>query len=284
MRFVSYNIRYGLGQDGRYDLARAVAAVAEADVIAFQEVEVNWPRTGMVDQARAIGELLPRHYWVHGPAFDVDASERAADGRVINRRRQFGTMIASRTPILASRLLVLPKLATVSEFNMANPALEGVVALPGGGAVRVLSLHLTHLTEEERVMQIDAILAWQAVAVAQGGAWTGRDEPDIEDWAIGEAPPMPAEAMLMGDFNSEPEGRIVPRVLAAGYVDTWAAAGKGSAPCPTWTPYPHSPIRRDRRLDYAFATPGLGARVRNAWVDREAVGSDHFPYWVEVEG
>jgi endonuclease/exonuclease/phosphatase family metal-dependent hydrolase len=194
-------------------------------------------------------------------------------------------MLASRTPILSSRLLVLPKVATVAEFNMANPALEGVVALPGGGALRVLSLHLSHLTEEERLMQIEAILAWQAVAVAQGGTWTGRDEPDIEAWAIGEPPPMPAEAILMGDYNSEPESRVIAHITGEGrLVDTWAAAGRGSEPCLTWTPYAHSPIRRDRRLDYAFATPGLAARVRRAWVDRSALGSDHFPYWVEIEG
>ncbi|MGH6719574.1 MAG: endonuclease/exonuclease/phosphatase family protein [Alphaproteobacteria bacterium] len=282
MLFVSYNIRYGLGQDGRYDLARAVAAVDEADVIAFQEVEVNWPRTGMVDQPRAIGELLPRHHWVYGPAFDVDAGTADGSGRVTNRRRQFGTMLASRTPILSSRLLGLPKVATLDVFNLVNPALEGVIAT-ASGAVRVLSLHLSHLTEEERLMQVEAVLAWHGAAAAEGGAWTGRDEPDIEAWSEGDPPPMPAEALLMGDFNSEPDGRVYPRLtVRAGFVDTWRAAGRGSEPCLTWTPYAHARVRHDRRLDYAFATPSLAARVRRAWVDRDAKGSDHYPYWVEI--
>lgn len=259
-----------------------MTAVAGADVIAFQEVEVNWPRTGMVDQAQAIGEMLPRHHWVYGPAFDVDASAIDASGRVINRRRQFGTMLASRTPILSSRLMALPMVATITEFNMVNPALEGVIALPRGGAIRVLSLHLSRLTEDERLTQIDAIVSWQGTAVEQGGTWTGRDEPDIEEWTIGDPPPMPVDVLLMGDFNSEPDGRVYSRVTGAGYVDTWVAAGKGAEPCLTWTPYAHLPIRQDRRLDYGFATPGLAAKVRRAWVDRDAVGSDHFPYWVEI--
>ena len=38
MQFVTYNIQYGLGEDGRYDLDRIAAAVEDADVIALQEV------------------------------------------------------------------------------------------------------------------------------------------------------------------------------------------------------------------------------------------------------
>ena len=39
MKFVSYNIQYGLGRGGRYDLDRTARAVEGADVIALQEVE-----------------------------------------------------------------------------------------------------------------------------------------------------------------------------------------------------------------------------------------------------
>ncbi len=39
MKLVTYNIRYSLGQDQRYDLARIAASVTGADVIALQEVE-----------------------------------------------------------------------------------------------------------------------------------------------------------------------------------------------------------------------------------------------------
>ncbi len=40
--------------------------------------------------------MLPEYYWVYGPAFDVDASEAAADGRVLTRRRQHGVMPISK--------------------------------------------------------------------------------------------------------------------------------------------------------------------------------------------
>ena len=94
MKLASYNIQYGFGADGRYDLARAIRAVADADVIALQEVERHWQRTGEDDQPELISRLLPDHHQVYGPAFDMDAST-IEGGRVVSRRRQFGTMVLS---------------------------------------------------------------------------------------------------------------------------------------------------------------------------------------------
>ncbi|RWG04781.1 MAG: EEP domain-containing protein, partial [Mesorhizobium sp.] len=45
MKLVSYNIQYGYGSDGRYDLARATRLVDGADIIALQEVERHWQRS-----------------------------------------------------------------------------------------------------------------------------------------------------------------------------------------------------------------------------------------------
>src|SRR5262245_15714075 len=99
MRAVSYNIQYGVGRDRRLDLARAMKSVADADIIALQEVERNWRKSRMADQAAEIARLMPDYYWVYGPFFDVDASRRGADGRIENRRRQHGTMLLARWPI-----------------------------------------------------------------------------------------------------------------------------------------------------------------------------------------
>ena len=73
MRLVTYNIQYSRGKDDRFDIARVVEAVKGADIIALQEVERFWPRTGMVDQPAEIAVLLPRHYWVFAPFFDMHA-------------------------------------------------------------------------------------------------------------------------------------------------------------------------------------------------------------------
>ena len=46
MRIVTYNIQFGLGKDGRFDLERVADEVDGADIIALQEVERHWQRSG----------------------------------------------------------------------------------------------------------------------------------------------------------------------------------------------------------------------------------------------
>ena len=46
MRLLSFNIQYGFGSDGIYDLSRAVRLFDGADMIALQEVERHWSRSG----------------------------------------------------------------------------------------------------------------------------------------------------------------------------------------------------------------------------------------------
>ncbi|MEX0302296.1 MAG: endonuclease/exonuclease/phosphatase family protein, partial [Leisingera sp.] len=103
MKLVTYNIRYALGLDGVYDYGRIADAVCGADVIALQEVERNWRRSGMADQPAKLADLLPDYHWAFFPAFDMDASSTGADGCVENRRRQFGPMLLSKHRILEVR-------------------------------------------------------------------------------------------------------------------------------------------------------------------------------------
>ena len=57
MKIVTYNIQYGKGQDGQYDLERTAKVVDSADIIALQEVERFWQRSGYVDQVTVLTEL-----------------------------------------------------------------------------------------------------------------------------------------------------------------------------------------------------------------------------------
>ncbi|RUV99871.1 endonuclease/exonuclease/phosphatase family protein, partial [Mesorhizobium sp. M1A.F.Ca.IN.020.03.1.1] len=126
MKLVSYNIQYGYGSDGRYDLVRAARLVDGADIIALQEVERHWQRSNGDDQPEILSRLLPDYHWVYGPAFDMDASEKR-DGRIVNRRRQFGTMLLSKLPIVWSRLHALPLRRTLKPLNTRNAALECMI-------------------------------------------------------------------------------------------------------------------------------------------------------------
>lgn len=46
MLFGTCNIHYGVGADGKYDVARIAGAVAEADVVWLQETVRGWPLNG----------------------------------------------------------------------------------------------------------------------------------------------------------------------------------------------------------------------------------------------
>jgi endonuclease/exonuclease/phosphatase family metal-dependent hydrolase len=287
MKFVTYNIQYGLGKDNRYDLARIAREVENADVIALQEVERHWQRSGCVDASAVLASHLPEHHWVYGANLDMDASYRDAQGRLINRRRQFGTMILSRLPILSSRNHMLPKYGTLTQHSIQQGALEAIVETSRAGPVRIYSVHLSHLSPSTRMPQICALLDIHAGAPSEGGAWCGGHPDPNAGWTEGVMPPMPADAILMGDFNFEhstPEyDRIVGPASEAygrlnrlgGFVDAWVAAGHREDEGAT--------IAVGRRIDFCFVSSSLAARVRSARIDADAQGSDHQPLWVEMD-
>ena len=145
MIICSYNIQYGTGKDGKIDLARIATEIDDCDIIALQEVERYFSSTGLTDQAAAIGDLFPRHFWVYGGGVNLDASLIADDGKVINRRRQFGNMLLSKWPIQSSRNHLLPKFGMVDQLALQRSALEGVSDTPDLGAVRVTQQYSTAL-------------------------------------------------------------------------------------------------------------------------------------------
>jgi endonuclease/exonuclease/phosphatase family metal-dependent hydrolase len=287
MRLVTYNIQFGLGQDGRYDLERIAGEVRDADIIALQEVDRHWQRSGCVDSPAVLGAHLPEHHWVYGANLDMDASYRDARGRLVNRRRQFGTMILSLAPIVSSRNHLLPKYATLTQHSIQQGALEAVVITERAGPVRIYSLHLSHLSSATRLPQVEALLAIHARAPSEGGAWCGGHPEPEAGWIEGEMPPMPADAILMGDFNfdygSAEYERIVGPMSArygrlnnrAGFVDAWVAADHREDEGAT--------IASGARIDYCFVSATLASRVRSARIDSAATGSDHQPFWVEID-
>jgi endonuclease/exonuclease/phosphatase family metal-dependent hydrolase len=297
MKFVTYNIQYGLGRSGRYDLEATARAVEGADVIALQEVERFWKRSGNLDQVAELSRLLPGYHWVYGPGLDVDASYRDEDGQLVNRRRQFGVMLMSRTPILSSRSFPLPKYGTLKQHSIQQTLLEGVIDTPAG-PVRVYTAHLSHLSAETRIPQIEALLDIIERAPAEGGAWCGGHPNPDAGWTEGEEPPMPRHAMLMGDLNFVPDseqydmiagpvspnyGRLVRR---GGFLDAWVVAGHGEndrVTSPAVDNAWESGMNTDSCLDYCFITVDLERHVRSVRIDNTAEASDHQPVWVEFD-
>lgn len=286
MRCVTYNIQYGLGADGTYDLARIASEVAGADVIALQEVDRFWARSGMVDSPAVLAEHLPRHHWVYGANLDIDASEHDGD-RIVHRRKQFGTMILSRWPILSTRNFPLPKWGDRRLHSIQQGLLEAVIDGPLG-PIRIYSVHLSHLSPVTRQPQVERILDILQTAPAEGGAWCGGHPDPTAGWIEEEEPPMPDSAILMGDMNFGPRSEEYATIVGAytrrygrltsrrGLVDAWVEAGNEEDSGST-----HPMV--DARIDHCFITADLAPAVASARIDDRATGSDHWPVWVEFE-
>ncbi len=288
MKCVSYNIQYGTGKDGEIDLQRIADEIGDADVIALQEVDRFNSTTGMTDQVAVFSELFPTHYVAYGPGVDLDASYLDDQGHVVNRRRQFGNMLLSKTPVLSSRNHLLPKYGMVDQLALQRSALEAVIDGPLG-LMRVYSVHLGHASAPERTKQIRTLLRIVRQAPRDGGLWSGRDV--AKHWTEdGPQPPMPGPALLMGDFNLQPQSGEYEQLVGPldgtygrlskldGLIDIWthlghALDGPECKTCPD--------EKADMRIDYAFATVELADKAKTMHIDQQATGSDHQPVYLE---
>lgn len=287
MKCVTYNIQYGIGLDGRYDLARIAEAVRGADIIALQEVSRNNPDNSGRDMVAELAELLPEYFSVFEAPFQADMGSAVEGGRAVTRMFQFGNMVLSKTPILAVRNHLLPRQRSFDRLNLQRGALEAMIATPFG-PVRFYSVHLDHTSPAERISQIRYLVARALAYGTEGGALTGTSERGFPE------PPHPEDFVLMGDFNlmpGSPEYLEITGIPDVEFgithrsglpVDAAIIGDPDHAARVTWL----DPKRLDdpvgqRCLDYVFVYAGLAARVKRAWVDTEAVGSDHRPVWVE---
>lgn len=284
MKIVSYNIQYGKGMDGEFDLVRTCKRIRRADIICLQEVEQGWQRSGNVDQPAEIEGLLPTYYCVYGANFDVDASVRSAHGAVINKRRRHGNMIISRWPILSSRCFNLPKFHYAEKFNMQMGFIEAVIDT-GDRVLRVYSYHAGYLEAEERVAQVREFAQVFNRSPAEQGAWSGKADIDGYDWGNGrKTPPMPESAIVCGDFNSNHESEEYRLLLeTTGLVDCWAATGSDEINVQTSKSGITDDIQVWGKIDHILVTPDLSSGIQQVLVDHECDASDHKPAEVELD-
>ena len=289
MRVVSYNIQFSKGRDSKIDPQRVVDSVREADIIAFQEVDKAAARTRFIDQPQALGKGFPDYFWVYGPTVDA-LSRHHPRG---NERRQFGNMILSRWPIVQSRnLLYTPRLGGANHLSVQLGLLETVILTPDG-LLRAYTTHLHHLSPGLRLRQIEQLKRHLLEAPLEGSVISGSEG---RDWSEGiDEYEVPFDALFFGDFNFKPGSPEYEALLGTphphdpnsrlltidGLADTWVAAGNKEENGVS--------LIRDFnsgsgiRIDYVFATAKLSKKVKRAWIDSDAIASDHQPYWVEFD-
>ncbi|MCS7049061.1 MAG: endonuclease/exonuclease/phosphatase family protein [Verrucomicrobiae bacterium] len=175
-RLLTYNVHRCQGTDRRVSPYRIAEVIAEtgADIVALQELDVNRPRTGHVDQAELIAALLEMEFHFH-PAWQM-AEER------------FGDAVLSRWPL---RLVHAAKLPGHPRGWKERRGAIWVAVQIGGHTVQVINTHLG-LVRHERHTQTTALL---------GSHWLGH-------------PACRPPVILCGDFNAIPGSRVHERYRA----------------------------------------------------------------------
>ena len=178
LRVLCYNIHYGQGNDGQYDLERLAAVIAESkpDLVALQEVDVGVKRSGRVHQARRLGELT-------GMAVRFGPTQHYEGGL-------FGNAVLTRLPILDVAIHPLPYTETTPELvTYPRGAIAVTIRGPNGRPLRFISTHFQHNVAEDRVAEAKAVNSLFAA--------DGNTLPTI----------------LAGDINAQPDSEPVQVLL-----------------------------------------------------------------------
>jgi endonuclease/exonuclease/phosphatase family metal-dependent hydrolase len=146
LRILCYNIHYGQGNDGVYDLKRLAEVIkaVDPDLVALQEVDVMVRRSGQVHQAEELGKLTGLGVY-YGPTQHYEGG-------------LFGNAILSKLPVTRVWNQPLPYTEATPELTTYPRGFVAVtVRTPGGKDVRFVSTHFQHNVEADRVAEAEAV-------------------------------------------------------------------------------------------------------------------------------
>ncbi|NJD10253.1 MAG: hypothetical protein FIB01_07350, partial [Gemmatimonadetes bacterium] len=144
LRVVTYNIRHGAGSDDTLNLERTAAVLRrlQPDIVALQEVDERVTRSGGVDQAARLGELLGMH-----PAFGSFMDYQGG---------RYGLALLTRFPIRRATPVRL------RDGNEPRVALVVEQALPDSSALTAISVHFDWVANDSfryaQAQQVAAVL------------------------------------------------------------------------------------------------------------------------------
>lgn len=190
MRFMTYNVRNCRGMDGRISPERIAAVIErfQPDVVALQELDRHRRRSGHLDQARVIADVLAMESHFH-PAMHLEDE-------------QYGDAILTRHPLRMVRAGILPQLPRQIIAETRGALWVEIEA--EGAKWQVINTHLG-LGRAERRAQAAALLG--------------------PEWA--EAAARAGPLVLCGDFNS-PARRGVHAMFTARLRDAQMTVTPGS--------------------------------------------------------
>jgi len=148
LRVLCYNIHYGQGMDGVYDIPRLAEVIkaVQPDIVALQECDVGVRRSGRVHQVIELGKLT-------GLAARFGPTQHYEGGL-------FGNAILTNLPILDVQIHPLPYTEATPELvTYPRGAIAVTVTAPDGEPLRLVSTHFQHNVPEDRVAEARALNA-----------------------------------------------------------------------------------------------------------------------------
>lgn len=274
IRLLSYNIQWGMGADGIRDLDRVIEQLRhiDADIVILNEVDLNWRRSGNVDQPEYIAREADYEHQYYGSALTTWASGNM-------RASRYGNLLLSRFPVVSVRTVPLP----VGAGRESRAAIVAQLDVDGSPWI-VIGTHLglhggDRQRQVTRLQQAASEAVRDAAASVHGGVHEAERGNDIP-------------VVIFGDFNARPDAPEISVLSADGdrstfaspaaadpgalgpMVDTHVVAGSG----PGYTfPYPNP----HARIDYIFASEYLAQFVTFA-APLSLPGSDHLPVVADI--
>ncbi|MFC0273278.1 endonuclease/exonuclease/phosphatase family protein [Metabacillus herbersteinensis] len=187
VKVMSYNIHHAEGVEGVLDLERIAGIIEDSntDIVGLQEVDNHWSdRSDFQDQARMLAERLGMFY-TYAANLDRDPLTEG------DHRRQYGTAILSKYPIIKSENHSLSKIGNTEQRGL----LEATINVRGNH----LHLYNTHLalTSAERELQVNETI--EIASESKG--------PKV----------------IMGDLNALPTSNEL-KPMMSNYLDVFAEA------------------------------------------------------------
>lgn len=235
IRVMSYNIHHGASGGDVLDLDRIAREIESsgAQIVGLQEVDRHWSaRSGYQDQAAWLAERLNMHY-AYAANLDLDPEPGHTD------RRQYGTAVLSKYPILSSDNHLLTNIQYAEKPTEQRGLLETVINVEGNH-ISFYNTHLDHRRSEQRQLQVKEIM----------GITSGTDRPSL----------------LVGDLNAIPASTEMHQLMSR-FTDVFAALGQDQ----DYTMPVENP---DRRIDYIVGHGEIQPRFAEVI---KTTASDHLP-------
>ena len=245
LRVLCYNIHYGQGMDGNYDIPRIAEVIkaAKPDVVALQEIDVHVERSGRIHELRMLADET-------GMAGRYGPTQHYQGGL-------YGNGILSNFPFRDNHIQPLPYTEATPELvTYPRNAFAVVLEAPNGALVRVISTHFQHAKfEEDRIAQ--------AKAVNQHFA----SDADV----MGpEAAALPT--ILAGDLNATPGSLPIDEIEK-----NWTLVMEED-------PVPTVPVANPKsRIDFIAYRKTDPFRVVEQRVIDEKMASDHLPVFAVLD-